>query len=277
MFVGYATDHAGDVYCMWDPNTDCVHESRDVTWLKRMFFKKKLTKLEIMKNLVQICVESTECPEFGENCKNENPQNVQVGEGIITADDADDDNNVELIDKDDIELADELGDEQEDEEEIEKYQTTRSSRTVRPPATVYDTTKLGGEATTENIMTEDEIGALMAENYEIGLTSAETNYYAKMKEIGAMAYDGDIDDVTKLALFGAGIGGGFLNMQELHVMKYGEAMKTKDKPKWDEAVEDEYIRMQKNHKVFHAVPRNKVPQNAKILTSTLAMKKKAAA
>jgi hypothetical protein len=38
MMLGYADDHAGDVYRMWDPDTDGVHETGDVTWLKRMYF-----------------------------------------------------------------------------------------------------------------------------------------------------------------------------------------------------------------------------------------------
>ena len=39
MFVGYAHKHGGDVYRMWNPNTNRVHISRDVIWLKRMYFK----------------------------------------------------------------------------------------------------------------------------------------------------------------------------------------------------------------------------------------------
>ena len=31
MFVGYALDHDGDCYRMWDPHTSRVHESRDIT------------------------------------------------------------------------------------------------------------------------------------------------------------------------------------------------------------------------------------------------------
>jgi hypothetical protein len=36
MFVGYALDHAGDCYRMWEPQTGRVHESRDIIWLKQM-------------------------------------------------------------------------------------------------------------------------------------------------------------------------------------------------------------------------------------------------
>lgn len=41
MFVGYeyAPNHGGDVYRMWNPKTNRVHFTRDVIWLKRMYFK----------------------------------------------------------------------------------------------------------------------------------------------------------------------------------------------------------------------------------------------
>lgn len=39
MMVGYATSHAGDTYEMWDPKTRRIHVTRDVIWMKRMFFQ----------------------------------------------------------------------------------------------------------------------------------------------------------------------------------------------------------------------------------------------
>ena len=77
-----------------------------------------------------------------------------------------------------------------------------------------------------------------------------------------------------MACVGAGLGGGFDNTNELRVMKYHEAMATADKEKWTEAAKDEYHRMTK-FKVFQAVPRSKVLEDAKVLTSTWTMKKKA--
>jgi hypothetical protein len=38
MFVGYATDHAGDVYYMWNPKTNGIHVTWYIVWLKRMFY-----------------------------------------------------------------------------------------------------------------------------------------------------------------------------------------------------------------------------------------------
>jgi hypothetical protein len=51
---------------------------------------------------------------------------------------------------------------------------------------------------------------------------------------------------VEMGFMGAGIGGGFINTQELHVMKYNEAMKGPDKDKWQKAVKEEYKRMEKN-------------------------------
>jgi hypothetical protein len=42
MMVGYALNHDGDCYRMWDPKTARVHETRDVTWLHRMFFQQEV-------------------------------------------------------------------------------------------------------------------------------------------------------------------------------------------------------------------------------------------
>jgi hypothetical protein len=108
-------------------------------------------------------------------------------------------------------------------------------------------------------------GATAAANYKIVLTAAEVHYYATIKELGK--YPGEFGCV------GAGLGGGFLNTQELHVMKSKQAMKTKDKQHWEEGVNEEHDRMLK-HKVGEAVPCETIPHGNKIISSTWAMKKK---
>ena len=64
----------------------------------------------------------------------------------------------------------------------------------------------------------------------------------------------------------AGIGGGFTNTKELHVMKYNDAMAGNEKKEWEMAVKEEHERMLK-HEVFENVAREKVPEGAKILTA----------
>ena len=100
--------------------------------------------------------------------------------------------------------------------------------------------------------------------YEIKLTKAEDNYYRAMK----------VSKSAELACVGAGLGGGFTNTQELHVLKYDEAMAGPDKEQWAKAVEEEHDRMVQ-HQVFKPVPPEEIPKGAKILSTTWAMKKKA--
>ena len=76
----------------------------------------------------------------------------------------------------------------------------------------------------------------------------------------------------KIAGVEAGIRGGFKNTKELRVMTYKETMRSKDKEKWLQAIDEEYQRMI-SKQVWEPIRREKVPDNAKILASTWAMKK----
>ena len=44
MFVGYTKDHEGDFYDMLHPPIRTIYQSRDVTWLKQMYYQKELDK-----------------------------------------------------------------------------------------------------------------------------------------------------------------------------------------------------------------------------------------
>ena len=43
VFVGNDTNYGDDVYRMWNPDTNRIHITRDIIWLKRMFYQDKLT------------------------------------------------------------------------------------------------------------------------------------------------------------------------------------------------------------------------------------------
>jgi hypothetical protein len=47
MMVGYAKDHKGNVYRMWDPDTNGINKTRDVIWLRRMFYEKSKPTFEV--------------------------------------------------------------------------------------------------------------------------------------------------------------------------------------------------------------------------------------
>jgi hypothetical protein len=46
MFVGYAKNHPGDMFRMYNPATGGIHETRDVLWLRRMYYEKPLSPNE---------------------------------------------------------------------------------------------------------------------------------------------------------------------------------------------------------------------------------------
>jgi hypothetical protein len=91
-----------------------------------------------------------------------------------------------------------------------------------------------------------------------------------MADIEAEDFSVDVfeDDewVTEYAAVGAGIGGGFENTNELHVMKYSKAVHGPDKKKCAIGC----LRVG----VWEAVRRKDVSAANKIITSTWAMKKK---
>ena len=77
----------------------------------------------------------------------------------------------------------------------------------------------------------------------------------------------------ELAAVGAGIGVGFHYTKELHVMKHKKAMMQPDREIWIKTVEEEHDRFV-TYKMFKPVLIEKVPRDAKVLTTTWAMKKK---
>jgi hypothetical protein len=122
-----------------------------------------------------------------------------------------------------------------------------------------DTMTRSGRVTSKLTRLIEEMGAC---SYEIRLFPAKQEYYNTMWKI------------SKMALVGAGIGGGFIDTNELHVMKFKEAMAGKDSVQWQKAVNEEHERMQK-HYVWEPVHIKELPKGLKVLTLTWAMKKKA--
>jgi hypothetical protein len=113
MFVGYAKDHEGDCYQMWDPKTKRVHETRDIIWLRRRYYATKVIEPELA------IAPAEEVAQEDDDDNDEDitdispliPQNQSSGES-----DSDDDNS---------------SDEEDRNEHI--GQTTRSGRNVNIP------------------------------------------------------------------------------------------------------------------------------------------------
>jgi Reverse transcriptase (RNA-dependent DNA polymerase) len=102
---------------------------------------------------------------------------------------------------------------------------------------------------------------------EIGastLSKPELCYYERLAQYGCVSY----------VLVGAGIGGVFMDTQELHILKFNEAMQTHNMKEWLKAVAEEQDHMKK-YEVCKPVKQSELPKNAKVLSTTWVMKKKA--
>ena len=216
MFVGYAENHAGDVYEMLNWDTQRVLITRDVRWLNRMYFQ----------------------PGDSIDVPNNPDQDVEY---VDVDEDEDDDSTCpdllppsELDDPSDSE--DEADEVNNDREETTRTTHTRSGRPVRAP------TRLITEMTAATL---SEFNKAVAELYN-----------------------------NEIVCVGAGIGGGFVDTTELHVLNYDQAMRGPDKEKWIKAVEEEHQRMVDNG-VFIPTWEHELPEDTKIMSSTWAMKKKA--
>ena len=86
MFVGYALNHDGDCYRMWDPRTEGVHVTRDVIWLKRMFYEKPKINADVVVEPLLMDFEEMEeallpTEEDGEGNGNDNTDDEEEEEG----------------------------------------------------------------------------------------------------------------------------------------------------------------------------------------------------
>jgi hypothetical protein len=154
--------------------------------------------------------------------------------------------------------------EDESESKSESESESESDIEIKDKPTV--TTRSGRAVKPTQRLIESEMGAT---GYEIALSQAEIQYYNEMKNFP----EGEFAP-GEIACVGAGLGGGFENTNELHVMKYNAAMNGPDAKHWVIGVDEEHDRMEK-HQVFESTPRENLPHNTKVMTSTWAMKKKA--
>ena len=243
MFVGYPDDHAGDCYRMYDPKTSRILTTRDVRWIGKYYYGhdkiKKEVKVEADSGLEEAVPDDTDDKDAIQ----------QTNQVAAMNDDSDDDSSVESQPQANMANATRAATRSAD-----GSVTTRSGRTVRPPR------------------------LLMNEMANV-FTEAELKYYNAMQEINEfegteVAAVAGSQVLRNIACVGAGIGGGFENTAELHVMKFDEAMSKPDKDYWIEAVNKEWNRF-KQYGVFKSVRKEDVPENAKFVSTTWAMKKKA--
>eukprot|EP00957_Ditylum_brightwellii_P108513 8276728-Ditylum_brightwellii.AAC.2 len=121
-----------------------------------------------------------------------------------------------------------------------------------------------------NLQDKNEEHKMNNLQHGISLTPAEQIFYNHMRELnkfGLFSIDKESHELeTKYGLVGAAAGNQFSHTGQLKVMSYNKAMKTPEKEEWDKAVHKEHITLSK-YLVWKAVPKHKVPDDAKIITT----------
>jgi hypothetical protein len=249
MMVGYCPDHGVGTYRMFDPNTNGLHLSRDVTWLRRKFYPSLLAAGE-----GEIITPTTETPAPTVEISETDPDEAEVEETSETnpEDEDEDEDHVE----DDVEdngatdgVDDAIG------ANANTLPTTRSGRIIKLPSYLRDNYE------TSHVPVD----------YNIALTLAEVRYYQAMSEFGFSCVD---HDGVEMAMVGAGVGGGFINTNELRTLTFDQLMASPDKNEWLKAVHEEYENMKENG-VFEVTQTCDIPKGAKVLSTTWVLKKKA--
>ncbi|MGL5935252.1 MAG: reverse transcriptase domain-containing protein, partial [Cetobacterium sp.] len=245
MFVGYPDDHPADCFTMWDPQTERTHFTRDVIFLRKLYFAPAIGAGEgRVRHLTNIY----------EHLNDENSDEEAEQE---------DDDEPSLVDEiDDVD--DDYGINHDNSDESSANHETREGNNNLINNDPVVVTKSGRISVPVNRVGFDTLGNLQ---YPM-ITNAEADYYRMVERFpGAFGHD-------EICMVGAGLGGGFINTQELHVMKFEEAMAGPEADKWEVAVDKEHSRMVKSE-VFKATPIADLPEGATVLTETWAMKKKA--
>ena len=275
MFVGYSSGHDGDCYDMWDPNTRRIHQSRDVTWLKRMFYLKpagdlrETWELPEIPEIEQYLVEGEEMDQIThENAyettnhgssmttKNQEKQDtvdeIDIGEEIVESDaESNEENESNLVES---ENSAEIGIASGNKPEKE-------NPTIFPQPVLRKSKRIPKK----NVRFIETMNTM-----HDGFTDSYQNDYFNL--INKIAKD-DFEE-GEICCVGAGLGGGFENTKELKVKTYDESMNSKDKKEWEASVEKEHDRFVTN-KCREVVEAKDLPDDAVVIDSTWAMKKKA--
>ena len=287
MFVGYSKDHPGDTYRMFNPATGGIHDSRDVIWLRRMFYQKPLSPTEFQVQTDGLFRgDPVEVPAIDFD-------DVDALEDYDAAPAAPVDVTIPPLVAQDAAAA--VSDESSVETEVVPATRTRSGRVTRPVRDRYDEVDWSQqEATARQLlrrvredMSDDESSTSepeeMVEEDEEEVQAEEEINFAPVnddqeeEEIMEMSL-GQVDcslfaSTDEIGLVGASLGGGFASTFELKPLNYDEAMAGQDKVHWQTAMDEEQERFVK-HKAVLAMPRSQVPKGAKIMDSAWACKKK---
>ena len=260
-FVGHVDSHAADCYRMWDPEGHYIYVTRGVIWLKRMYFPKSEENEHDAHKAIEVPVSTA--GERESDATAENNQNANENQTTVPSEPS---TNTRVPPSVPSRLKVTIGNatfmpsennanenENEDNGEWEETPAELPFKEVKRSST--------GRTTHPRKFYQDEHQGVCA----------DTNYYSVLHDDNE---EDENDDYYEHAMLnvGAGIGGGCKHSSELKVLKYKQAMASKDKNKWKNEIKKEHKRMLK-HDVWEPVPKEDVP-DVQPLTSTWAFKMK---
>ena len=178
LFVGYCKDHAGDVYRMFNPTTKMIYLTRDVVWLRRMYFVPPPSVPHLMVSPVVDPSTYADCDDlpliddaapFIEMIPDENPENPQPDskdepEAIA--------HEPMEIERPTVETIDQATDADDNVSVLtsatpRREQVTRTGRHIRPPRRLIE-----------------EYACAGINFQQLSLSRAEQNYYHTMSSLG---------------------------------------------------------------------------------------------
>ena len=197
MFVGYADEHDGDTYYMWNPRTKKILTTRDVIWMKQMLFKLPIEEIELGITWDEPIVDDALTAGEGKKTR----------QNIIRHDDDED--------EDDLIMPSFTNEDTQVDHSEEQEQHDIIDLTLDDDYDEYDP-DTGEEEKTDVIQLRS--GRIVSHGSrfanEIGaagkLTPEEVNYYSIM-----LNAENNIWENKQFSCVGAGIGGGFVNTAEL--------------------------------------------------------------
>ena len=283
MFVGYS-DRESDSYRFWNPDTNRVVVTRDVIFLKRMFFvqpdAKAFQVVETIDTPAELTPGKVEGQVDGESLGDEADDAAEDEEATDSDDSGDDDhdNSGSVTWADQVEAQDDpVESEAGGNATTVAPVTTRSGRIVKPVQRLIEL----ADAMVDNMQgTASELRFLsllaecdpdeqiqlrdVAAEFSMGcidlpdvpeLAPVDINSCFLSEEMSVQT--NTVSTMTEMSLVGAGVGGGFGHTDELKVMNYREAMKSSDREAWIDEIKKEHERFEK-YKVFKVVPRSQI-------------------
>jgi len=243
---------------MYNGETKLIHITRDICWMNRIYYA-----YDGSRNYNATPFDNDMDDESIIDLTNDDNCNV------IEIDNNNNDNDDEQIINSNESSSDE--DDNANETEVNKVPMglTQGHGTVINEQGEQRSTRI----TSKPALLIDEMGATR--------TNYEREEYVKEYKLDEYAVDPKLlpfhntqyDMIHEYSLVGAASSGGFDNTPELIPMKYDAVMQTKDKEGWKQAVKEEWEQFEK-YKVFKEIKRSEVPDNAKFVSTTWALKKK---